>query len=67
MLTTAPSEWLLVRAAPSRRSNVLLHVPDNVPEDLPLMVVAADLAERPGVRERAAALEIISRLESANV
>jgi excisionase family DNA binding protein len=57
-------EWLLVSAAPGRRSNVVLHVADNVPEDLPLMLVVADLAERPGVRERAAALEIISRLKA---
>lgn len=56
-------DWLLISAAPGRRSNVLLHVADDVPEDLPLMLVVADLAERPGLRERAAALEIISRLE----
>lgn len=59
-------DWLLVRVAPGRRPNVLLHVADNVPEDLPLMLVVADLADRSGVRERAAALELISRLEGIN-
>jgi excisionase family DNA binding protein len=52
-------DWFLVRPAAGQRPNVVLHVADEVPEELPPLLVAADLAERPGVREHNAALDII--------
>lgn len=59
-------DWLLVKAAPGRRSNVLLHVAEEVPEELPPLLIAADLAERPGVREQDAAREIVRRMIHAD-
>ncbi|WP_211882001.1 helix-turn-helix domain-containing protein [Pseudarthrobacter albicanus] len=55
-------DWFLVKAAAGQRSNVLLHVADDVPDELPPLVIAADLAERPGVREQQAAREILGRI-----
>jgi hypothetical protein len=52
-------DWFLVRPAAGQRQNVVLHIADEVPEELPPLLVAADLAERPGVREHNAALDII--------
>lgn len=52
-------DWFLVKAPAGQRSNVLLHVAADVPDELPPLVIAADLAERPGVREQQAAREII--------
>lgn len=54
-------DWFLVKD-PGQRPNVILHVAENVPEELPPLVIAADLAERPGVREQEAAREIIRRM-----
>ncbi|MET4143905.1 helix-turn-helix domain-containing protein [Arthrobacter sp. UYCo732] len=55
-------DWLLVRPSPGHRSNVVLHVAEEVPEELPPLVIAADLAERPGVREHEAARNILVRV-----
>jgi hypothetical protein len=57
-------DWFLVKAAAGQRPNVVLHVAEEVPEELPLLVVAADLAERPGVREHNAARDIIRRIHA---
>lgn len=48
-------DWFLTGAAAGGRPNVLLHVMDDVPQKLELMAIAADLAERSGVREHQAA------------
>lgn len=53
------TDWFLVEAKPGLRANVVLHVADNVPHELPILVVAADLAERPGAREQEAARELV--------
>ncbi|GAA4033241.1 hypothetical protein GCM10023063_15910 [Arthrobacter methylotrophus] len=52
-------DWFLVAARAGQRPNVVLHVADNVPDELPPLLIAADLAERPGVREQDAAREIL--------
>jgi excisionase family DNA binding protein len=57
-------DWFLVKAAAGQRPNVVLHVADEVPDELPLLLVAADLAERPGVREHNAALDLIRRVHA---
>lgn len=57
-------DWYLVRPGSGQRANVLLHVAEDVPEELPPLVVAADLAERRGVREQEAAREIIRRIHA---
>jgi hypothetical protein len=57
-------DWYLVKARAGQRSNVLLHVAEEVPDALPPLVVAADLAERPGVREQQAAREIIGSIHA---
>ncbi len=54
-------EWFLVKARPGQRPNVLLHVAEGLPQSLPALFVAADLAERAGVRERQAARDLIVR------
>lgn len=53
------NDWFLVRAAAGQKSNILLHVAENLPDELPPLIIAADLAERPGPREQEAAWEII--------
>jgi excisionase family DNA binding protein len=57
-------DWFLVKAAAGQRPNVVLHIADEIPEELPLLLVAADLAERPGVREHNAALDLIRRIHA---
>jgi hypothetical protein len=52
-------DWFLVKPAAGQRPNVILHVAEEVPNELPPLVVAADLAERPGVREQQAARDIL--------
>lgn len=52
-------DWFLVKAEPGQRSNVVLHVAEMLPDELPLLVVAADLAERPGAREQQAAQALV--------
>lgn len=55
-------DWFLVKPRPGQRPNVVLHVAEDVPDELPPLVIAADLAERPGIREQEAAREIIRRI-----
>jgi hypothetical protein len=57
-------DWFLVKAAAGQRPNVVLHVAEEVPEELPLLAVAADLAERPGFREQQAAREILRSIRA---
>lgn len=57
-------DWLLVKARAGQRPNVLLHVAEDVPDELPPLLIAADLAERPGVREQQAARDIIRRIHA---
>lgn len=57
-------DWFLVKPSAGKRPNVLLHIAEEVPEELPPLLVAADLAERPGVREQQAAREIIGRIHA---
>lgn len=52
-------DWFLVESIPGKRPNVILRAAEQVPDELPPLVVAADLAERPGVREQQAAREIL--------
>lgn len=52
-------DWFLVEPFPGKRPNVILRAAEQVPDELPPLVVAADLAERPGVREQQAAREIL--------
>jgi hypothetical protein len=54
--------WFLVPAGPGARPNVLIHAVETVPDKVPSIVVAADLAEHRGIREQQAALEIITRI-----
>lgn len=55
-------DWLLVRPRPGQRPNVFLHVAENVPAELPPLLIAVDLAERRGAREQKAAGEILKSL-----
>lgn len=57
-------DWFLVKAAAGQRPNVVLHVADEIPEKLPPLLVAADLAERAGVREQNAARDIIRSIHA---
>lgn len=57
-------DWFLVKARAGSRANVVLHVANDVPDDLPSLLIAADLAERPGVREQQAALEILRSIHA---
>lgn len=57
-------DWFLVEAKPGLRANVVLHVANDVPDELPLLVVAADLAERPGAREQEAARELVRSIRA---
>ena len=57
-------DWFLVRPAAGQRPNVILHVAESIPEELPPLAVAADLAERPGAREQQAAREIIRNIHA---
>ncbi|GAA3285285.1 helix-turn-helix domain-containing protein [Paenarthrobacter aurescens] len=52
-------DWLLVEPAPGKKPNVILRAAEHIPDELPPLLVAADLAERPGVREQQAAREIL--------
>ena len=57
-------DWFLVEPSPGRRPNVILRAAEQVPDELPPLVVAADLAERPGVREQQAAREILRNIHA---
>ncbi|MBT2513398.1 helix-turn-helix domain-containing protein [Arthrobacter sp. ISL-30] len=57
-------DWLLVKAPMGSRPNVVLHVAEELPEEVPPLLVAADLAERPGTREQAAARELIGSVNA---
>lgn len=52
-------DWFLVEPAFGKRPNVVLRAAEQIPHELPPLAVAADLAERPGVREQQAAREIL--------
>lgn len=58
-------DYLLVKPRPASSANVVLHVlegRDSLPwNDVPLLAVAADLAERPGAREQNSARSLIRR------
>lgn len=56
--------WFLVKPRVGQRPNVILHVANDVPEQLPPLLIAADLAERRGVREQQAAREILRRIHA---
>jgi excisionase family DNA binding protein len=55
-------DWFLTRVTAGRQPNVLLPVMEDVPQELGLMAIATDLAERGGVRVRQAAQAIIEGL-----
>lgn len=57
-------DWFLVKASAGQRPNVVLHVADDVPDELPPLLIAADLAERPGFREQQAAREILRSIRA---
>lgn len=57
-------DWFLVEAKPGQRANVVLRVANDVPDKLPLLIVAADLAERPGAREQEAARELVRSIHA---
>lgn len=57
-------DWFLVESKPGQRPNVILHIAEEVPEELPLIIVAADLAERPGAREQQAARELVRSIHA---
>ncbi|KUM40881.1 helix-turn-helix domain-containing protein [Arthrobacter sp. EpRS71] len=57
-------DWFLVEPSPGKRANVILRAAEQVPDELPPLVVAADLAERPGVREQQAAREILRSIHA---
>lgn len=57
-------DWFLVEPFPGNRPNVILRAAEHVPDELPPLVVAADLAERPGVREQQAAREILKSVQA---
>lgn len=56
------SSWFLLPTGPGARPNVTIRAADVVPDDIPPLVVAADLSERPGSREQDAAFEILEGL-----
>lgn len=57
-------DWFLVETKPGQLANVVLHAADEIPDELPLLVVAADLAERPGAREQEAARELVRSMHA---
>lgn len=52
-------DWFLVQVSAGRQPNVVLHVAEEIPETIPPLLVAVDLAERGGVRENASARQMI--------
>ncbi|WP_226760196.1 helix-turn-helix domain-containing protein [Arthrobacter sp. SO3] len=56
------NDWFLLPAKPGTRPNVIIRTANVIPDEIPHLALAADLAERPGPREQQAALEIISGL-----
>ncbi|MFK0002211.1 helix-turn-helix domain-containing protein [Paenarthrobacter sp. NPDC090520] len=63
-LKDVAKDWFLVPALPGNRPNVVLRAAERIPDELPPLVVAADLAERPGVREQQAAREILRSIHA---
>jgi excisionase family DNA binding protein len=57
-------DWFLVESVPGKRPNVVLRAAERIPDELPPLVVAADLAERPGVREQQAARDILRSIHA---
>lgn len=60
-LSSLVEEWFLLERRAGQRPNVVLHVVDEVPQELPPLLIAADLADRRGVREHQAARELIRK------
>ncbi|MFJ4210284.1 helix-turn-helix domain-containing protein [Paenarthrobacter sp. NPDC089675] len=63
-LESVVKDWFLVEPASGKRPNVILRAADQIPDELPPLAVAADLAERPGVREQQAAREILGSIHA---
>lgn len=61
-LTGLINDWFLLPAKPGTRPNVTIRAVDVVPDEIPMLALAADLAERPGSREQEAAFEIVRRV-----
>lgn len=57
-------DWFLVEPFPGKRPNVVLRAAEQIPDELPPLAVAADLAERPGVREQQAARGIVRSIHA---
>ncbi|MCQ9163583.1 hypothetical protein [Arthrobacter sp. STN4] len=53
------ADWFLVPAGRGRRANVVLRAVHNIPDEVPAIFSAMDLAECPGSREQSAADSII--------
>lgn len=60
-LDSIVEEWFLLERRAGQRPNVVLHVVDEVPQELPPLFIAADLADRRGAREHQAARELIRK------
>ncbi len=60
------SEWFLVPAKNRQKANVILHVLDKLPAEIPALFSAMDLAEYPGPREQSAANSIIRSVLNGN-
>lgn len=63
-LVSLVKDWLLVQPRPGLQANIVLHLAEKIPEELPPLVIAADLADWPGVREQEAACRIIRRIQT---
>ncbi|MFF2841482.1 helix-turn-helix domain-containing protein [Paenarthrobacter sp. NPDC057981] len=63
-LKSVVKDWFLVEPASGKRPNVILRAADQIPDELPPLAVAADLAEWPGVREQQAAREILGSIHA---
>lgn len=61
-LTGIIKDWFLLPPEPGTRPNVTIRAADVVPDEIPPLALAADLADRPGSREQQAAFEIIGGL-----
>ncbi|WP_416404749.1 helix-turn-helix domain-containing protein [Arthrobacter sp. LFS091] len=57
-------DWFLVEPSPGKRPNVVLRAAERIPDELPPLAVAVDLAERRGAREQEAAREILRTIHA---
>lgn len=64
-LNSLRRDWLLVDA-PVRQANVIFHVVSELPDEITPLLIAADLAERGGPREKAAAARLIRDIHAAH-